>query len=154
MLRAIVFLSLPLSPVNPQNSQDRAQGDEDGSEHIDNFVECLSDFGVLPFVHAPPTRSPSITRRGFFEARFNCCKRDSAPKCESRLLKGQLCSEWRLWQNFFMTQPSLPISHEQRKIERLLTALAKKKPISAKPAPIASRQSATGTAHPRLFFST
>jgi hypothetical protein len=54
-----------------------------------------------------------------------------------------------------MTQPSLPtVAHEQRKIERLLIALAKKKPISAKPAPIAHGQLATGTAHPRVFFST
>ncbi|HEY2121443.1 MAG TPA: hypothetical protein VGH37_19830, partial [Candidatus Acidoferrum sp.] len=60
----------------------------------------------------------------------------------------------RLWQNISMTQPSLPISHEQRKIERLLIALAKKKPVSAKPAPIDYRLPATGTAHPRVFFST
>jgi hypothetical protein len=53
-----------------------------------------------------------------------------------------------------MTQPSLLIPHEQRKIERLLIALAKKKPVSAKPAPIACGLSATGTAHPRIFFST
>jgi len=59
-----------------------------------------------------------------------------------------------VWQTFLMTQPSLHIPHEQRKIEQLLIALAKKKPISAKPAPIAYGQSATGTAHPRLFFST
>jgi hypothetical protein len=53
-----------------------------------------------------------------------------------------------------MTQSSLPIPHEQRKIEHLLIALAKKKPVSAKPAPIAYGQSATGTANPRVFFST
>jgi len=53
-----------------------------------------------------------------------------------------------------MTQPSLPISHEQRKIERLLIALAKKKPVSANAAPIDYRLPATGTAHPRVFFST
>jgi len=53
-----------------------------------------------------------------------------------------------------MTQPSLPIPHEQRKIEQLLIALAKKKPVSAKPAPIAYGESATGTAHQQLFFST
>jgi hypothetical protein len=53
-----------------------------------------------------------------------------------------------------MTQSSLPISHEQRKIEQLLSVLAKKRPVSAKPAPIAYGQSATGTAHPRVFFST
>jgi hypothetical protein len=53
-----------------------------------------------------------------------------------------------------MTQPSLPIPHEQRKIEQLLSVLAKKQPVSAKPAPIAYGQSATGTAHPRVFFST
>ena len=53
-----------------------------------------------------------------------------------------------------MTQPNLPIFHEQRKVEQLLIALAKKRPVSAKPAPIASGQSVTGTAHPRLFFST
>ena len=55
---------------------------------------------------------------------------------------------------FLMTQPSLPVPHEQRKIEHLLIALAKKQPISAKPAPIAFGRSATGTAHPRVFFST
>jgi hypothetical protein len=54
----------------------------------------------------------------------------------------------------FMTQPSFRIPHEQRKIERLLMALAKKKPVSAKSAPIANGLSATGTAHPRVFFST
>jgi len=53
-----------------------------------------------------------------------------------------------------MTQPSLPVPHEQRKIDALLIALAKKQPVSAKPAPIAYGQSATGTAHPRVFFST
>jgi hypothetical protein len=53
-----------------------------------------------------------------------------------------------------MTQPSLPAPHEERKIEQLLIALAKKQPISAKPAPIAYGLSATGTAHPRIFFST
>jgi hypothetical protein len=53
-----------------------------------------------------------------------------------------------------MTQPSLPIPHEQRKIEQLLIVLAKKRPISAKPAPIAFGQSAIGTAHRRVFFST
>jgi hypothetical protein len=53
-----------------------------------------------------------------------------------------------------MTQPSLPVPHEQRKIEQLLILLAKKQPISAKPAPIAAGQSVSGTAHPRVFFST
>lgn len=53
-----------------------------------------------------------------------------------------------------MTQPSLRIPREERKIEQLLIMLAKKQPISAKPAPIAFGQSATGTAHPRIFFST
>ncbi|MGA2345929.1 MAG: hypothetical protein ABSF93_07965 [Candidatus Sulfotelmatobacter sp.] len=53
-----------------------------------------------------------------------------------------------------MMQPSLPIPHEQRKIERLLIALAKKQPVSAKAAPIAFGHSATGTDHPRVFFST
>ena len=53
-----------------------------------------------------------------------------------------------------MRQPSLPIAREDRKIEQLLIVLAKKQPISAKPAPIAYGQSATGTAHPRIFFST
>jgi hypothetical protein len=59
-----------------------------------------------------------------------------------------------LWQNFPMTQTSLRTPHEQRKIEQLLIVLAKKQPVSAKPAPIASGLSATGTAHPRIFFST
>jgi hypothetical protein len=54
-----------------------------------------------------------------------------------------------------MTQPSLPVSHAQRKIDQLLLVLAKKLPVSAKPEPIAFGQSATtGTAHPRVFFST
>jgi len=53
-----------------------------------------------------------------------------------------------------MTQSSLPIPHEQREIEKLLIVLAKKKPISAKSAPIAFGQSATGTANSRVFFST
>jgi len=53
-----------------------------------------------------------------------------------------------------MTHPSLPIPHEQRKVEQLLIRLAKKQPVSAKPAPIAYGKTATGTAHPRLFFST
>ena len=51
-----------------------------------------------------------------------------------------------------MTIPPRP--NEQRKVEKLLIALAKKKPVSAKPAPIAHGLSATGTAHPRIFFST
>ena len=53
-----------------------------------------------------------------------------------------------------MTQPNLPVRHEQRKIEQLLIVLAKKQPVSAKPAPIAYGKSATGTEHPRVFFST
>jgi hypothetical protein len=53
-----------------------------------------------------------------------------------------------------MKPPSLHVPHEQRKIEQLLSVLAKKKPVSAKPAPIASGRSATGAAHSRLFFST
>lgn len=70
------------------------------------------------------------------------------------LLKRQLCNRRELCQTFCMTQPSLPIPHEQRKIEQLLIVLAKKQPVSAKPAPIAYGLSATGTAHPRIFFST
>jgi hypothetical protein len=53
-----------------------------------------------------------------------------------------------------MTRLVLPVPHEQRKLEQLLIALAKMQPISAKPAPIAYGQFATGTAHPRVFFST
>jgi hypothetical protein len=66
----------------------------------------------------------------------------------------QLGKPWELCQNHFMTQPILAIRHEQRKIEQLLTTLAKKKPVSAKPAPIAFGLPATGTAHPRVFNST
>jgi hypothetical protein len=66
----------------------------------------------------------------------------------------QLCKHRLLWENAFMTKPSLPIPREQRKIEQLLIVLAKKQPVSAKPAPIAYGQSATGTEHPRVFFST
>jgi hypothetical protein len=53
-----------------------------------------------------------------------------------------------------MKRPNLPVPREERKIEQLLIVLAKKQPISARPAPIAYGQSATGTAHPRIFFST
>jgi hypothetical protein len=71
------------------------------------------------------------------------------------LLMGQLYNASVLWGTIpIMMQPSLPIPHEQRKVEQLLIALAKKRPISAKPAPIAFGQSATGTARPRVFFST
>ena len=70
------------------------------------------------------------------------------------LLLRQLCKCWGLWQNFLMKQPNLPVPREERKIEQLLIVLAKKQPISARPAPIAYGQSATGTAHPRIFFST
>ena len=73
---------------------------------------------------------------------------------DRQLLMCQLVQAWRLWQNLSMTRPSLPIAHEQRKLEQLLSALAKKQPVSAKPAPIAYGQSVTGTAHPRVFFST
>jgi hypothetical protein len=66
----------------------------------------------------------------------------------------QLSKPGGLCQNYLMTQPSLHIAHEQRKIEQLLIVLAKKRPVSAKPAPIAYGKSATGTAHPRVFFST
>lgn len=79
----------------------------------------------------------------------------SKSPCTNRpLLMRQLCNPWGLWQNPFMTKSSLPIPHEQRKIEQLLVVLAKKQPVSAKPAPIAYGQAATGTAHPRVFFST
>jgi hypothetical protein len=71
-----------------------------------------------------------------------------------QLLISQLSKPLGIWENFFMTQPSLPVSREQRKIEQLLIALSKKQPVSAKPAPIAYGLSATGTAHPRIFFST
>jgi len=53
------------------------------------------------------------------------------------LLMRQLCKPRGLGQNFLMTQLSLPIPGGQREIEQLLIALAKKQPISAKPAPIA-----------------
>jgi len=66
----------------------------------------------------------------------------------------QLVEAMGVWETSCMTQPSLPIPHEQRKVEQLLIALAKKRPISAKPAPIAYSQSATGTANRSVFFST
>jgi hypothetical protein len=53
-----------------------------------------------------------------------------------------------------VTRSSLPISHEQRRIDQLLVVLAKKLPVSAKPAPAAFDQSEIGTAPPRVFFST
>jgi len=44
---------------------------------------------------------------------------------------------------------------EQRKIEKLLIALTKKKPVSpSKPAPISNGQSAMGTGHPTILLLT
>jgi len=45
-----------------------------------------------------------------------------------------------------MPGTSRPVSHEQKKIEKLLLKLAKIKPISAKPAPIAGGQITRRTA--------
>ena len=53
-----------------------------------------------------------------------------------------------------MISAKFSVPHEQRKVEQLLIALAKKQPVSAKPAPIALGKSVTGTEHPRVFFST
>jgi hypothetical protein len=53
-----------------------------------------------------------------------------------------------------MNSPNTTQPHEQRKVEVLLTKLAKARPISAKPAPITQGQTSLGTAHPRVFFST
>ena len=56
-----------------------------------------------------------------------------------------------------LTSPSLPVLREQRKIEKLLVMLANAKPISAKPAPIATGRSATqmsDTANGKVYFST
>ena len=79
-------------------------------------------------------------------------------RSNSRSLDGYCCAtyaiRWDYVTLFSMTQSSLPTPHEQRKIEQLLIALAKKRPVSAKAAPITYGQSATGTAKPRVFFST
>jgi len=56
-----------------------------------------------------------------------------------------------------MAQTNLPQRHEQRKVEELLLRLSKMKPIAAKPAPVGIGHTAlrpTGTASPRVFFST
>jgi hypothetical protein len=56
-----------------------------------------------------------------------------------------------------MTQNSLPTPHEQRKVEYLLTRLAKIQPISAKPARSAQAKPAiklTGTTNSQVFYST
>jgi hypothetical protein len=50
------------------------------------------------------------------------------------------------WENMNMPATSRPVSHEQKKIEKLLLKLAKIKPISAKPAPIADGQFTRRTA--------
>ena len=50
------------------------------------------------------------------------------------------------WENMNMRATSHPVSHEQKKIEKLLLKLAKIKPISAKPAPIADGQVTRRTA--------
>jgi hypothetical protein len=49
------------------------------------------------------------------------------------------------------------LRHEQRKVDQLLSQLAKKKPESVKAAPISYGQVTVRTstsAHPRVFFST
>ena len=56
-----------------------------------------------------------------------------------------------------MNQHSLPTPHEQRKVEYLLSRLAKVQPISAKPpqtAKVQPEMKATGTANSQVFFST
>jgi hypothetical protein len=45
-----------------------------------------------------------------------------------------------------MRSPSLPQSHEQRKVQKLLVKLSKIKPIAAKPAPIMTGYSVPKTA--------
>jgi len=53
--------------------------------------------------------------------------------------------------------PASPYHANSEKIEQLLDTLAKKKPVSAKPAPIAFGKSAiqmADTGHARVFFST
>lgn len=90
------------------------------------------------------------------DAQYLFCSQglDQKGPATGSLLMRQLSKPGGLCQNFVMTQPSLHIAHEERKIEQLLIVLAKKQPVSAKPAPIAYGKSATGTAHPRVFFST
>jgi hypothetical protein len=61
------------------------------------------------------------------------------------------------WDNRGMTLTSLPQSHEQRKVEKLLIKLARVKAISAEPPQRAPKHPAfgiSGTAHPRVFYST
>ncbi len=56
-----------------------------------------------------------------------------------------------------MTQNSLPTPHEQRKVEYLLSKLAKIQPVSAKPTrsvQVAPILRPTGTANSQVFFST
>jgi hypothetical protein len=56
-----------------------------------------------------------------------------------------------------MKQNSLPTPHEQRKVENLLSRLAKIQPVSAKPARSVQVQPAikrTGTANSQVFYST
>jgi len=51
--------------------------------------------------------------------------------------KNRYWAAQRSWENMNMSATRRPVSHEQKKIEKLLLKLAKIKPISAKPAPIA-----------------
>jgi hypothetical protein len=56
-----------------------------------------------------------------------------------------------------MTFTSLPQSHEQRKVEKLLIKLARVKAISAKPPQSVQGQTPvrfSGTANSRVFYST
>ena len=84
----------------------------------------------------------------FFPSRHKFLKTGLWPL--QKLLHRYYCANFSIRRAYgrisFMTQPSLPVPHENRKVERLLIALAKKKPVKAVPAP--------GTAHPRVFFST
>ena len=61
------------------------------------------------------------------------------------------------WDNEGMTLTSLPQSHEQKKIEKLLIKLARVKAISAKPPQRVQGQPAvrvSGRAHSQVFYST
>jgi hypothetical protein len=61
------------------------------------------------------------------------------------------------WDNRAMTLTSLPQSHEQRKVEKLLIKLAGVKAISAKPpqsVPGRTPVRVSGTANSRVFYST
>ena len=123
------------------------------------MLGALSDLQLLEYEGSDKKSLTSCVRRYLIPRQpdrdFEASLRDSSAKVSASrpLTCDKLCAQIE-WHNREMNRTGLPQPHEQRKIEQLLIVLAKKQPISPKPAPIAYGLSAIGTAHPRIFFST